>query len=169
MYGTSGIRMPNPSVSMMLKRNSAPSCRFKLRRGLRSVPRNDSREVTRTRSRWHEITHTTHDDVGNARFIEVLVPAGRGAQHHQMQRRNDPQEIALTAVERICVGSHVGRLAPAGGRSEAQRGAKIDVGGSGLAHQLYPARADDLVAAIVALTRQQLTDAQPVTLARHHA
>ena len=35
MYGTSGIRMPKPSVSMTQKRNSAASCR---RIGCGSVP-----------------------------------------------------------------------------------------------------------------------------------
>src|ERR1700704_5325793 len=101
MYGTSGIRMPNPSVSMMQKRNSAPSCRRTLPHSLRFMGGDERRHVRAGLRRRQIVARRANDQVGNAGGGPVGIAArGRGAQYRDLQRGHEPQPIATLALHR---------------------------------------------------------------------
>src|SRR6266480_4529646 len=100
MYGTSGIRMPNPSVSMMQKRNSAPSC-------ARTCPSlgfmgGDERRHVRARLGGRQVVaRPANDQVGDAGVVPAgIAPRGGGAQYCDLQRGHEPQAITLLALHR---------------------------------------------------------------------
>src|SRR5579863_3111472 len=73
MYGTRGIRMPNPSMSITLTRNSDPSGLFKVG----SVLRNESGDVDPgLRCGGGAIAHPGHDQIRNAAVVPVCHGMG---------------------------------------------------------------------------------------------
>src|ERR1700694_3471733 len=126
IYGTSGIRMPNPSVSMMQKRNSAPSCRRTLAHSLRFMGGDERRDVRAGLGGRRVVARPANDQVGDAGVVPVgIAPRGRGAQYRDLQRGHEPQAIATLALHREQVARGV-RLAAGGGRgAEAPGGAAL--------------------------------------------
>src|SRR6266849_2132751 len=135
MYGTSGIRMPNPSVSMMQKRNSAPSCRRTLPHSLRFMGGDERRYVRAGLGRWQLVARATNDQVGDAAVVPVgSAVRGRGAQYRDLQRGHEPQAIATLALHGEQVARGVRFAAGRGRGSEAQVGAVLRVAPGGRAH-----------------------------------
>src|SRR5215472_10698834 len=92
MYGTSGIRMPNPSVSMTQNENSTASCRDN--RLVSGHYRGDiGARLCGSRQR---IARGMDDEVRKV----VVIPGGiaplwrAGAHDGDLQRRYDPEAIA---------------------------------------------------------------------------
>src|SRR6202140_2066855 len=126
MYGTSGIRMPNPSVSMTQKRNSAASCRRTLAHSLRFMGGDERRDVHAGWGGRQVVARPANDQVGDAGVVPVgIAPRGRGAQYRDLQRGQEPQAIATLALHREQVVRGVRLAAGRGTGSEPQGGAVL--------------------------------------------
>src|ERR1700687_5235100 len=116
MYGTSGIRMPNPSVSMTQKRNSAASCRRTFAHSLGFMGGDERRDVRAGLGGRRVVARPANDQVGDAVVVPVgIAPGGRGAQYRDLQRGQEPQAIATLALHCEQVARGV-RLAGGGRR-----------------------------------------------------
>src|SRR5579862_7355798 len=97
IYGTNGIRIPKPRMSMTLTMNREPSRAF-IKNGA-SMIRNQLPDVgTRPRGSRQEVTRPADDEVGNAPIIPVGRELTTGTQYGDLQRRHQPQPVA-TAVD----------------------------------------------------------------------
>src|ERR1700683_1255547 len=107
MYGTSGIRMPNPNVSMMQNRNSAASGRRNVGIPLRLVTGDEGGHPSGLGRRWHVVARRADDEVGHGAIApRGVASAGRaGAQDGQLQRWHQPQPVAALPLH----DEHVGR------------------------------------------------------------
>src|ERR1700752_3679395 len=86
MYGTSGIRMPNPSVSMMQKIKSAASRRGTFRHPSGLMAGDEGRDVDALgRGGGKEIARPANDEVGDASLIPPGVDGGRGPEDRDLQ------------------------------------------------------------------------------------
>src|SRR6266550_3260688 len=101
MYGTSGIRMPNPSVSMTQKRNSAASCPRTWPLSLGFMGGDERRHVRARLGRRQVVARPANDQVGDTGVVPGgIAPRGGGAQYRDLERRHEPQAITLLALHR---------------------------------------------------------------------
>src|SRR2546423_7315205 len=125
MYGPRGIRMPNPSVSMMQKRNSAPSCPRTCLSILGLMGGDERRHVRARLGRRGVVARAANDEVGDAGVVPAgIAPGGGGAQYRDLQRGHEPQAITPLALHREQVARGV-RLAPGRGRGPEPPGGAV--------------------------------------------
>src|SRR5579862_1892589 len=107
MYGTSGIRMPKPSVSITQKANSAASWP-RTAHLLGFVTRHERGHVgARLRRRRPVVTRPADDEVGNAMFVPVRVVIGSEAHDTQLQGGDEPHAVAAAAAHHEQVARRV--------------------------------------------------------------
>src|SRR5882724_1065935 len=167
MYGTSGIRIPKPRMSITLTMKSEPSRAF-IKDGA-SVIRNQLPDIgTRPRGRRNEVARCADDEVGNAPVIPVRIDPQAGAQDGELQRRHQPEPVRAAADQEYLI-SYIRRHTRLRVSTQAQIRGVVGVGRHRLQQLRHPARPDDLTALIVAVSQQNLGDPKPVTLAREES